>query len=407
MASSLDSWFNLGALFIMFREVLEAVVIVTILLQLCAKLKANRLKKWVWAGAITGVAIAITVGVIIIIVFYTASSSVFNGDGKLIFESFLFLLASYLLTVMAFAMFKFKNYEKKWEMKLAGNNHHQESKSKMGEGGIFLLAFTTTLREGIETVVFLAGVTAGQSVKSVIFPCFVGLIMGLAVGVILYYTGRTINDIWWFMIAMCVILFFIGAGMTARTVLYWQTVNWFGYFGYPMSARPWQNKQLWDWSACCSDQITRNGFFGILGAVFGYTSAGNPLWLFAYFGYWVEIFLIIAIKLCRGRLTDANSKRSPATMRATAEHTAQPQDKHFDSDSVSDISRPSTDSDVKTKAKAKAIELPRRSPDELDEKAMPGDPSLEGMDDKVPAWTRSGSPAAAGTSHANKNPFYV
>lgn len=46
MASSLDAWFNLGALFIMFREVLEAVVIVTILLQLCAKLKADRLKKW-------------------------------------------------------------------------------------------------------------------------------------------------------------------------------------------------------------------------------------------------------------------------------------------------------------------------------------------------------------------------
>ena len=58
--------------------------------------------------------------------------------------------------------------------------------------------------------------------------------------------------------------------MTARTVNYWQTVNWFGYFGYPMSERPWQNKQLWDWTACCSDQITQNGFFGILGAVFGY-----------------------------------------------------------------------------------------------------------------------------------------
>ena len=45
-SSSLDSYFNLGALFIMFREVLEAVVIVTILLQLCTKLGAHRLKKW-------------------------------------------------------------------------------------------------------------------------------------------------------------------------------------------------------------------------------------------------------------------------------------------------------------------------------------------------------------------------
>ena len=43
---ALSSFFNLGALFIMFREVLEAVVIVTILLQLCTKLKAHRLKKF-------------------------------------------------------------------------------------------------------------------------------------------------------------------------------------------------------------------------------------------------------------------------------------------------------------------------------------------------------------------------
>ena len=58
--------------------------------------------------------------------------------------------------------------------------------------------------------------------------------------------------------------------MTARTVNYWQTINWFGYFGYPMSERPWYNKTIWNWNACCSDQITSNGFFGILGAVFGY-----------------------------------------------------------------------------------------------------------------------------------------
>ena len=58
----------------------------------------------------------------------------------------------------------------------------------MGNAGIFLLAFSTTLREGIEAVVFLFGVTAGQKIQSIILPGFVGVIMGLAVGVILYYT---------------------------------------------------------------------------------------------------------------------------------------------------------------------------------------------------------------------------
>ncbi|KAK9865546.1 hypothetical protein WJX84_002270 [Apatococcus fuscideae] len=396
---ALSSFFNLGALFIMFREVLEAVVIVTILLQLCTKLKAHRLKKFVWAGALTGTGCAIIVGIVIIIVFYTASGSVFNGDGKIVFESFLFLIASYLLTVMAFAMFKFKDYEKKWEMKLAAGASHQEQKSKMGNAGIFLLAFSTTLREGIEAVVFLFGVTAGQKIQSIILPGFVGVIMGLAVGVILYYTGRTINDIWWFMIIMCVILFFIGAGMTARTVNYWQTINWFGYFGYPMSERPWYNKTIWNWNACCSDQITSNGFFGILGAVFGYISEGNALWLFAYFGYWIEILLIIGIKLWRGVLTDAMKKRSPHVMREVAEHTPQPADKSFD-DSASEAAsslRPSSDIGVtKAKAKARAVELPHRNfdhevldpkmGDDMDPKVAAMDPKMAVADEKVPAW---------------------
>ena len=41
-------------------------------------------------------------------------------QGKAIFTGFVTLLASYLITLLAFAMLKFKNYEKKWEMKLAG-----------------------------------------------------------------------------------------------------------------------------------------------------------------------------------------------------------------------------------------------------------------------------------------------
>ena len=44
----------------------------------------------------------------------------FTLQGKAIFTGFVTLLASYLITLLAFAMLKFKNYEKKWEMKLAG-----------------------------------------------------------------------------------------------------------------------------------------------------------------------------------------------------------------------------------------------------------------------------------------------
>ena len=60
--------------------------------------------------------------------------------------------------------------------------------AKAGHWGIFILAFTTTLREGLEAVIFIAGVSAGLDVSSIPIPAVVGIIMGLAVGFILYFT---------------------------------------------------------------------------------------------------------------------------------------------------------------------------------------------------------------------------
>jgi len=64
--------------------------------------------------------------------------------------------------------------------------------------------------------------------------------------------------------------------MTARAFTAFQSVGWFGYAGYPDSARPWQNKQLWDWSHCCSMDVQQNRFFGLVAALFGYTVSLSP-----------------------------------------------------------------------------------------------------------------------------------
>ena len=53
---------------------------------------------------------------------------------------------------------------------------------------VFLLAFSTTLREGIESVIFLTGVSAGIDPRSIPIAGIVGILLGLAVGIALYYT---------------------------------------------------------------------------------------------------------------------------------------------------------------------------------------------------------------------------
>ncbi len=53
---------------------------------------------------------------------------------------------------------------------------------------MFLLAFSTTLREGLESVIFLTGVSAGIDLRSIPIAGIVGILIGIAVGVALYYT---------------------------------------------------------------------------------------------------------------------------------------------------------------------------------------------------------------------------
>ena len=66
----------------------------------------------------SGLGIAVCAAIVFICLFWVAKNNAFSGDGQLIFEGFMFLIASYLITIVAFAMLKFKNYEKKLEAKL-------------------------------------------------------------------------------------------------------------------------------------------------------------------------------------------------------------------------------------------------------------------------------------------------
>ena len=71
-----------------------------------------------WFGALSGIVVSILLGVVFIVIFYVAKQTLFQGAGKAIFFGYVSLLAALLITLLAFAMLRFMNYEKKWEKKL-------------------------------------------------------------------------------------------------------------------------------------------------------------------------------------------------------------------------------------------------------------------------------------------------
>ncbi|GMF04167.1 unnamed protein product [Ambrosiozyma monospora] len=88
---------------------------------------------------------------------------------------------------------------------------------------LFILPFITTLREGLEAVVFVGGVgITGHSARGFPLPVVCGLIAGIAVGTFMYYGGSAVS----LQIFLCIstaILYLIAAGLFSRGIWYFET----------------------------------------------------------------------------------------------------------------------------------------------------------------------------------------
>lgn len=126
-------------------------------------------------------------------VFYTVGSNTWDKSEQY-YEGAFSLVASIIITIMGAALLRIGKMQEKWRVKLA---KAIESPIKVGSSrnwvsqvlekyAMFFLPFITVLREGIEAVVFVAGVTFSAPAYAVPLPVFIGLGTGFAVGYILY-----------------------------------------------------------------------------------------------------------------------------------------------------------------------------------------------------------------------------
>lgn len=296
----MSEYFSIAALLIMFREALEASVIIAVLLQMLNKMQMTNLKRWVWFGALLGVAISVVIGVIFVLVFYLANTKLMSAEASLIFKGCICWLAAILITVVAFAMLKFYNLERKWKRKLE-SEFSREKASKNYKWSMFLLAGSATLREGMESVLFLTGTSAGLSVKSVIIPGIVGIIAGSLLGVIVYYSGHSIKSLKWFFIVSAGLLMFIAAGMVINGTAFFTGAGLFGVL-YPYELRPWSNLIVWDATSCCNPDTNQG--WALLRALFGWQAAPTNLCVLYWGLYWVVTIPLLGWKAYNGTLTD-------------------------------------------------------------------------------------------------------
>ena len=176
---------------------------------------------------------------------------------------------------------------------------------------VFILAFTAVLREGIESIVFLAGVGSNTSFKAIPLACAAGLVVGLAIGAAVYWSGHSIKDLRIFFGISTFVLFFIAAGQVSLGTQLLSVAGAFGPYAAWTDELSWQYVPIADYSHCCSDDpVTGNQFFIMTRAVFGYSARPTPVVIICYCTYWAAVIIALVWKWHNGSLFDADYKRN-------------------------------------------------------------------------------------------------
>lgn len=132
-------------------------------------------------------------------------------------------------------------------------------------------------------------------------PALVGIAIGLIVGFIVFYTGRSIKSLKWFFIFSCGFLLLVAAGLVVIGTTLFTYAYLFGPL-WPAEIRPWCNQVLWDVSACCNPNT--NYGWQLMRTLFGWQDIVTNLMFLYYCLYWFMIVCMFAWKWYSGRLTD-------------------------------------------------------------------------------------------------------
>lgn len=268
----------LASLVIVFREVIEAGLIVGIVM--AATRGVPRRGMWVSFGVLGG-----TLGACLVAAFAGELGALFNGSGQELFNAAILLVAVGMLT-----------WHNTWMAshgrELAREVRAVGSAVAAGDRPLTALAVVVgvaVLREGSEVVLFLYGIFAagGTSAADMVTGCAGGVVLGAALSALIYLGLLAVPAHRLFAVTTGLITL-LAAGLAAQAVFFLQQANYFQGMATP----------LWDTSWLLND----SGVPGrLLHTLVGYTATPDGAQLFAY-GL-VIAFMLALMRVARGRAT--------------------------------------------------------------------------------------------------------
>lgn len=338
MTRSLEDYFSVQVFFIVLRETIELAIIISVLLALANKsllqdsdslLQDNPTEevsencsrqnesstlpnaemlstvRWqIWAGGLCGFLGCLVVGAVILVAFYTIGADLWSSTEHY-WEATFSVIASVIISAMGVKILRVNRMQQKWHHKLGTilNKNAQmmdvaeKTSSFSDRNAMFILPFVTTLREGLEAIVFVGGIGINENttVASIVNSALLAMIIGTIVGVILYRSGNTLSLQWFLIVSTC-FLYLVAAGLFSKGVWQFELQSFIDKCGgmdvsetghgpgsYDISKSVWHVN-------CCNGEMPEDGVQWMLfTAVFGWTNSATYGSVTAYTLYWIAV----------------------------------------------------------------------------------------------------------------------
>lgn len=332
--ASLEDYFSVQVFFIVLRETLELAIIISVLLafvnqtlhdskQKPAKIvqtygessnsvqkpesssesQLHMLKVHIWLGGLCGFLVCLVVGAVILTVFYVIGNDLW-ATTEHYWEGAFSILASVIISLMGVKMLRVNRMQQKWKHKLGSiiNEYNyldvaDEKSTWLEKNAMFVLPFITTLREGLEAIVFVGGIGINEntSMSSIINSALLAMAIGSVVGVALYRSGNTLSVQMFMVISSC-FLYLVAAGLLSKGVWNFELQRFIDKCGgmdvsetghgpgsYDISNSVWHVN-------CCNGEMQEDGVGWMLfTAVFGWTNSATYGSVIGYNLYWAAI----------------------------------------------------------------------------------------------------------------------
>ncbi|KAH3682903.1 hypothetical protein WICPIJ_006136, partial [Wickerhamomyces pijperi] len=285
----------------------------------------------IWLGAMLGLAICLAIGAIFVLLFYLIGENYWSLYER-VWEAVFSVLSSLVISIMGVSLLRINQMQRKWQVKLSRNmkknlnqNVDEEVilqhelgvsfrkspktwKAKMrgllDKHSLMILPLVTLLREGLEAIFVITGVTASEPVSSVPLSVILAVGIGSFIGVSLYKGGNKMR-LQIFLICSTCFLYLVSAGLMSRGVWFFEFEIFVQRCNGQNMAEVGNGPGSYDianaiWHVNCCSGINDGGWM-LLNALVGWNNTATYGSVLSYNLYWLFIVLMLRVKLYEER----------------------------------------------------------------------------------------------------------